>query len=589
MARSALFVSSSRYADEQLTGLPSASVDAVEMGRLFGDPSLGSFSVTTLSDPRSQEMREALEDLFADAASDDIVVLYLSGHGMKDQNGNLFFAANDTRADRLQSTAVSAQFLCSVLNSSRAEGAVVFLDCCYGGAFARGMVPRASGDPDVGEAFAGLGTGARARAVITASSAIEYAFEGDRLADSRAEPSVFATAMRDGIATGDADRDGDGWVGLHELFDFVRTRIQRLGKPQTPHLWNFGASGDLRLIRSPAGPRASSRSLPAEIRELLGSPLPVVRLGAIADLEHRAGDVDLAEARAAVAALIELADDDSLRVRAAAESALSGVTLRVEPPRLVLDGPERSARARLVGAAVARDAYPEPAPAGVTVVVDGGEVVVQADSHVDAGTVEITLRWAGGTVSVPVLVAPGGVEPATSSTTKAAQTPTSAPVQASATTEQSPTSTVEPPARSSSQPTLRLPGVAIWAEGLWLVAAGALCLVSLLVPLYPYDGAENLFYELPPIATWAAVAGVTAIVVGGLRSAGKGGAVVGWAGVVLAVLLGILAVRLVDYVRSADYSSSPASVFALLTLAAGIGFIAHLGIQLLRSRRRSTG
>ena len=81
MARSALFVSSSRYADEQLTGLPSASVDAVEMGRLFGDPSLGSFSVTTLSDPRSQEMREALEDLFADAASDDIVVLYLSGHG----------------------------------------------------------------------------------------------------------------------------------------------------------------------------------------------------------------------------------------------------------------------------------------------------------------------------------------------------------------------------------------------------------------------------------------------------------------------------------------------------------------------------
>ena len=57
----------------------------------------------------------------------------------------------------------------------------------------------------------------------------------------------------------------------------------------------------------------------------------------------------------------------------------------------------------------------------------------------------------------------------------------------------------------------------------------------------------------------------------------------------LAVLLGILAVRLVDYVRSADYSSSPASVFALLTLAAAIGFVAHLGVSLLRSRRRSTG
>ena len=110
-----------------------------------------------------------------------------------------------------------------------------------------------------------------------------------------------------------------------------------------------------------------------------------------------------------------------------------------------------------------------------------------------------------------------------------------------------------------------------------------------LVPLYPYDGAENLFYEYPPIAMWAAVAGGAAIVVGILRSADKGGAIVIWAGVVLAILLGSLAVRLVDYVRSADYSSSPASVFALLTLATGIGFLAHLGIRLLRDRSRSTG
>jgi hypothetical protein len=128
---------------------------------------------------------------------------------------------------------------------------------------------------------------------------------------------------------------------------------------------------------------------------------------------------------------------------------------------------------------------------------------------------------------------------------------------------------------------------ALRVDGLWLVAAGGLWLVALLAPLYPYDGAENLFYEVPPIATWSAVAGVAAIVIGVLRSADKGGAIVIWAGVVLAVLLGILAVRLVDYVRSADYSSSPASVFALLTLATGIGFLAHMGIRLLRARNHS--
>ena len=85
MSRTALFVSSSAYADDQLARLPSAASDAVELGRLFGDPGIGSFSVDMLTDPRAQEMREALENLFADATPDDVVVLYLSGHGMKDQ------------------------------------------------------------------------------------------------------------------------------------------------------------------------------------------------------------------------------------------------------------------------------------------------------------------------------------------------------------------------------------------------------------------------------------------------------------------------------------------------------------------------
>lgn len=586
MSRSALFISSSSYVDEQLTGLPSAPVDAVEMGRLFGDPSLGSFAVTTLTDPRSQDMREALENLFADAASDDVVVLYLSGHGMKDQHGNLFFAANDTRADRLQSTAVSAQFLCSVLNASRAEGAVVFLDCCYGGAFARGMVPRAAGDPNVGEAFAGLGSGARARAVITASSAIEYAFEGDRLADSQAEPSVFATAMRDGIASGDADRDGDGWVGLNELFDFVRTRIQRLGKPQTPHLWTFGTSEDLRLTRSPAGPRTSSRSLPAEIRELLASPLPAVRLGAISDLEQRAAGADLAEARAAVGALTELADDDSLRVRTAASQALSGITLRVEPAQMTIAGPGSSARAALIGPPVARDAYPEPVPPGVAVTVDRDEVRVQVDSEVRANELELTLRWAGGTVALPVQVesvdqldTPSGKR-ATKSGTAPAR-----PAQKIAAEEPRPPDRAAAISPISGGRTTARPLESVRLDGLWLIAAGVLWLVALVVPLFPYDGAETAFYDIPTIAPWLAAIGVAAIAAGILRTVDKGGSIVLWVGVVLAVGLGVAAVNMMRFISEAGYGPGPARTFAVLTIASALGFGVHLGVGMLRARR----
>jgi hypothetical protein len=405
MARLALFVSSSTYADSQLAQLPSAARDAVELGELFADPRIGPFSVSALESPSAQEMRLALEDLFSEATADDTVVLYLSGHGLKDRKGNLYFAAHDTRPSRLQSTAVSAQLLCSLLNDSRAEGVAVFLDCCYGGAFARGMVARAAGDPQVGDAFAALGGGARSRAVITASSAIEYAFEGERLTESHVEPSVFASAMRDGIAGGDADRDGDGWVGLSELFEYIRQRIQRAGHPQTPHLWTFGASGDLRVTRSPRGPRASVTALPAEIRELLTSPVPAARFGAVSDLADRAAGEDPPMARAAVAALLQLAEDDSRRVRDAAGAALTTCTPRFEPERVsVAAGSE--ATIRLAGPPVVLDATVETAPWGVTVSVTGDRLLVRAASDSAAGESEVRLRWAGGSVPVPLTVEP---------------------------------------------------------------------------------------------------------------------------------------------------------------------------------------
>ena len=582
MSRTALFVSSSAYADDQLARLPSAASDAVELGRLFADPGIGSFSVDMLTDPRAQDMREALENLFADATPDDVVVLYMSGHGMKDQHGNLFFAANDTRPGRLQSTAVSAQFLCSVLNASRANGAVVFLDCCYGGAFARGMVARAGGDSDVGEAFAALGGGPRSRAVITASSAIEYAFEGDQLADSRAEPSVFASAMCDGILRGEADRDGDGWVGLNELFDFVRTRIQRLGKPQTPHLWNFGASGDLRLTRSPTGPHASTRSLPAEIRELLSSPMPVVRLGTVADLEQRARDADLGAARAAVAALQELTGDDSLRVQAAAATALAGTALRVEPAEVTVTTDGTPTRARLLGSPVARDAYPEALPDGMTATVVNDEILISAGPGVAPGRVELTLRWTGGVVPLGVLVE--RVDTPTAKARAAVPQPTRTP----AIPPPEPRESASAPSRRDESPSdSSHPSVAAsWQEGSWLAVAGGLYLLSLVLPLYDYEGSENALYSASAGQAYAAaIAGLVAVAIGALRLFRIGGRATLFAGLLAAALLVAFAVGLLADAYADDSSVGPAGLCALLVIGSAITHVAAAGARALRTRR----
>lgn len=507
MARSALFISSSAYSDDQLTHLPSAAADAEELGRVLANPEIGGFAVSTLHDPAAQQLREAVEEFLAEAESEDLLVLYLSGHGLKNPRGSLFFAAHDTRPNRLQSTAVSAFFLCSLLNESRAGGIVVFLDCCYGGAFAQGMVPRAAGDPQVGDAFATLGQGARARAVVTASSAIEYAFESERLAESHAEPSVFASAMRDGIQRGEADRDGDGWVGLSELFDYVTQRIAALGKPQTPHLWTFGLSGDLRLTRSPRGPTSSSSALPAEIRELLKSPLPAVRLGAVAELEQRARGSDLDGARAAVAALGELAEDDSLRVRAAVGMALAGLTPKVEPPSLEVRLPEAgraSVSARLSGPAIAFDAYVEPVAEGVTADVVGDEITVKVGPSAPSGELRLNLRWTGGTVPIALTVAPASVgtspaEPTPGESAIVELSPAeSAPVEHASETP----SLVERPLSPDSQ-SFR-PGSGgqppapdkLW----WLVAAGACVALSQFIPFDSSSASDSNFTDVPVLA-----------------------------------------------------------------------------------------
>ena len=157
-----------------------------------------------------------IEGLFLEARPNDVLLLHFSCHRLKSESGELFLAARNTRPDRLGSTAISADFVQRCMRVSRSRNVVLLLDCCYGGAFAQGVSVRASGDVNVLDSFpkerAG---GGRGRAVITASSAMEYAFEGDRLAaDERRRPSVSTAALVEGLASGEADLDEDGWISV---------------------------------------------------------------------------------------------------------------------------------------------------------------------------------------------------------------------------------------------------------------------------------------------------------------------------------------------------------------------------------------
>ncbi|MHC3467934.1 caspase family protein [Streptomyces sp. 7R007] len=263
--RSALLIATGVYADPALRTLRSPVRDAGGLAEVLGDPDIGGFEVTRVVDRPQPEVARSLEAFFLDRSRDDLLLLHVSCHGVKDDDGRLYFAARDTDRRLLASTATSAEFVHEQMRRCRARSIVVLLDCCYSGAF----LPGAKGDAavHVREELAGHG-----RAVLTATNRTEYAWEGDVLTRLAPEPSRFTGAVIEGLRTGEADRDGDGFVDVHELYGYVYERILAAGVKQSPQMW---AELEYRVPIARAARRAGQ--LPAVVAQ--GAEEPVVFKG----------------------------------------------------------------------------------------------------------------------------------------------------------------------------------------------------------------------------------------------------------------------------------------------------------------------
>ena len=315
--RSALIVGSDQYADPRLRRLRAPANDARALAAVLRDPEIGDFEVRTLLNEPAHVVNLAVEEFFADRRPGDLLLVHFSGHGVKDEDGELYFAASNTVLGRLGATAVAAEFVSRRMSRSRSRRVVLFLDCCYAGAFERGLVARAGVDMGIGQQFGGRG-----RAVITASSAMEYAFEGGELADAHElSPSVFTSALVEGLETGEADRDQDGLVGLDELYDYVYDKVRATTSNQTPGKWVFGVEGELHIARR-SRPVTTPTPLPPELQQAIDSPLAGIRAGAVQELTGILRGSHAGMALGARLALGQLTEDDSRAVAAAAIAAL---------------------------------------------------------------------------------------------------------------------------------------------------------------------------------------------------------------------------------------------------------------------------
>ncbi|MDZ7992291.1 MAG: caspase, EACC1-associated type [Nostoc sp. EfeVER01] len=230
MAKVALLIGVSEY-EPELNPLPAAVKDIEALQRILKDSGMGGFDdVKALLNPDRQTMESEIETLFSGRAKDDLVLLFFSGHGIKDDGGKLYFATPITRknskGELIRSTSVPANFVQEIMNNSRAKRQVIILDCCFSGAFDPALQAKDDGLVDLQTQL-----GSEGRVVLTSSSSTQYSFE-----QQGSDLSIYTRYLVEGIETGAGDRDEDGFVSVLELHEYAVSKVQETAPNMTPKI-----------------------------------------------------------------------------------------------------------------------------------------------------------------------------------------------------------------------------------------------------------------------------------------------------------------------------------------------------------------
>ncbi len=247
MVKVALLIGVSQYG-AGFNQLPAAARDVAAMQRVCQNPDMGDFDeVMMLIDPDPQEMGITIENLFGDRDRDDLIVLYFSGHGVKDENGSLYLATRATRKNErgglIRSTAIAARFVQEIMSYSRARRQAVILDCCFSGAFAEGLLAKDDSSVDVRTQLGGEG-----RVVLTSSTSTQYSF-----AQEGSDLSIYTHYLVEGIETGAADLDDDDVISADELHEYASIRVQRAAPAMRPEIYTVKEGYKIILAKVPIG------------------------------------------------------------------------------------------------------------------------------------------------------------------------------------------------------------------------------------------------------------------------------------------------------------------------------------------------
>jgi WD40 repeat protein len=229
-----------------------AEKDAVDFNKLFVENKFfkKTNSLVLLNEEVTIESLQKIKSFFASAQQQDVIVLFIAGHGVLDANFNYYIAAHDMDFYAPEKRGIPYLKISEIYNNVQSRNKVIFLDACHSGELdtTETMVSNElntnSENEDIEFRAAGINvknstTGTSAldlskmlfadvsdtdgSTVISSASGTEYAMESSKWSNG-----LFTYCCIEGLKTKKADLNQDKKITVSELRRYVNNRVQEL-------------------------------------------------------------------------------------------------------------------------------------------------------------------------------------------------------------------------------------------------------------------------------------------------------------------------------------------------------------------------
>ncbi|MGC4815034.1 caspase family protein [Micromonospora sp. DT228] len=273
----ALLIGTATHSQQALEDLPAVRANVTELARLVTTGPVDLVAVercTQLLDlPHAGEAGVTIAERCGEA--EDLLLVYYAGHGLLDDNGELFLAlpGTDPRPDWLKYTAIPFSWVRDAMRDSPARTRVLILDCCFAG--------RALNNMSTADVENGLADRSEIQGTFTLTATSDNVAA---IAPVGAEHTAFTgellRLLQHGPPVRDGHPDGDD-LTLSAVYRHLAVTLPSQGLPR-PRQRNTDLAADLVLRPAPPATTAS----PTAEDQPAGDPpaaTPAANLPALAD------------------------------------------------------------------------------------------------------------------------------------------------------------------------------------------------------------------------------------------------------------------------------------------------------------------